>query len=399
MRGWLNLSGDHPLTIYLSIDCDKELARHALYLMLVTMDRWQNVRLEWGNRDEIPALAFLCRNNAPPGGEPHIWTPLLETFELNTLCNEVGVGQLVETLAIIMHNAPKLRHFIWINQSWKPPTAPYKLGIAWTHLSELTLSYFMSPRDCIEIMIQCPLIQSCTFGLVRLQAATPLPISPTVLPHLHTLSINSFINLSNFFDALVLPVLQDVRILNRLHEDEDLVDLEVTVPEWCQGSFISLLCRSSCALEILHLGTPTMSEDDLIECLGLVNVSLKHLYVKGLSEGPFGPFVTSRTLNLLAHHVSTDGKISCFCPNLSIIQFDDCLVSPLPEGALADMIKSRWSLSPEFFSHQRTCGERLTEVILDVRRGVIPIVDARRLKLMQQEGLSLTIEAISSRFF
>jgi len=41
MRGWLNLSGDHPLTIYLSIDCDKELARHALYLMLVTMDRWE----------------------------------------------------------------------------------------------------------------------------------------------------------------------------------------------------------------------------------------------------------------------------------------------------------------------------------------------------------------------
>jgi hypothetical protein len=386
LRAWLKLSGSHPLSIYLHANCDQTLADEALDVLLLSMNRWQHVSLHWYNEHSIPVLSARCVDKADANAEPRIWVPLLETFQLHTALGGYDIDdQLAADLTIIMHNAPKLRTFRWTTQSQDPPMASYDIRLAGTQLSKLELGSFLSLQNCIDILSQCPLIEVCNFPLVRLHCNVHPLISPTTLRHLHTLYIDSFINMSNFFSSFILPALRNIRVDSIPNESEYEEDIDL--PEWSQATFISLLRRSSCAPNFLSLGV-AMSKADLIECLQSVNGSIKSLTVRRVSDVPF---VTDRTLNLLTHHVLETGEISCLCPNLCLIDLHDCLISPLPEGALADMIESRWSISSDVLSHRHACSDSRMVVRLWVRLGVVPVVDARRLKVMMKKGLHLSI--------
>jgi hypothetical protein len=137
-----------------------------------------------------------------------------------------------------------------------------------------------------------------------------------VLPELQSLIIGARDNPGPMFDAITVPKLRELVINSSL---------------WPHPSIQAFLRRSACPLESFNLYHPPLNEAQFIECLEIVQRTLKEFTVH-VSH----PLITDVVLERLTDTLSNENIL---CPNIEVIALYSCIsCSPV---RVAAMVQSR----------------------------------------------------------
>ncbi|EEB97438.1 hypothetical protein MPER_03244, partial [Moniliophthora perniciosa FA553] len=144
-----------------------------------------------------------------------------------------------------------------------------RLIIPWDQLTSLKLEAVTANR-CLKILELAPKLVSCHFGIKRVREPSfQLPLQITH-PKLYRLSITADVDVGDFFEPLTIPGLQELEIAVTTKADRE---------QWHQqAELLEFLERSCCALEVLTLRRPSLTENVLFQCLSRVP-SLKRLEI------------------------------------------------------------------------------------------------------------------------
>ncbi|KAF8910609.1 hypothetical protein CPB84DRAFT_1764118 [Gymnopilus junonius] len=258
----------------------------------------------------------------------------LETFEMQTVegLEDVVVQELSEAAT----KAPNLQQFIWDN----PSRRASRIVLPWPNLTRLTLNTGIDVDQCLSTMAQLSKITHLTFQNITM-STTVLNNLQVTLPELTSLVICSEFPIgSSLFDEITLPKLKEL-VLN--------------IRSWPHHSVTSFLRRSRCPLESLNLYFPPVAELELIECLEIVQNTLKEFTVQGSDNGVAPLPVTDTLLDRMTYKSAG----SVLCPHIVVIALYEC-VSCSP-GRFADMVRSR--LAP---TSPPTSGASTTETRQDL---------------------------------
>lgn len=192
-----------------------------------------------------------------------------------------------------------------------------------SQLSKLALDCDFPPDQCLDVLHQCPNLE--TFSQLRLRESSLVVPHPgvLVLSRLHTVRVRCReSSLRIFFDYLALP---------------SLVDLDLTfypLEQWPHLSFHSLLSRSSCNLQVLSIQFAIMSRLELLECLR-ATPSLVRLCIGGMD------CLDNWVLGELRF---VDGGSRNLVPNLRyfMAQAQQAIGDDITNESFIDMIESRW---------------------------------------------------------
>lgn len=365
LEKWIKLSGLHPLELALNFSPYRhDINIKVLQVVLKELHRLRSLIIEWADRKTRPVF-----------GGVQLQMPLLEALCIHTpFRNEHDLeDQLVDDINHLLHDSPRLKSFEWMSEQYFPTgTHPVhsqsKIRLPWAQLTHIDLFCFLSLQDCITILSQCRLIETCSiYQVITDSSSVPIP-SPITLPHLRSLYLNCIMDLSHLFDSFTLPALQELSITT-VHFDWQDQWLD-TAPEWHGDDFNSLLMRSRCAITSLSIDV-AISAGDLLETMRLIQSSIESLSIRGVSHLPI---VTVPLLLLLTRRPGDEASESLF-PNLKKLRLVDC-IGHLRDDVLADMIQSRsW-----------------VDVVLSVRLGDIPDGDMRRIENLKKDGLFASVE-------
>lgn len=241
------------------------------------------------------------------------------------------------------------------------------LKIPWSQLTRCKMGA-RSLDECFQILKLCPRLIDVEFFSSR-GFGPDVSRSTLQLPNLQSIHFLFPISLlGDFFDCITLPALIDFTHFDGF---------------WSQREFISLLKRSNCRLQKLHIRTGLLSitDGDLMDILQLTP-SLTVLNLSGVS-----PVMGIATLDRLTYRGSSSGGY--VLPNLQTFRL--CHYSHFINHAFVDMLESRWGSSGSFEEANSPRNEpvRLERCFLDLLDGVINVDTSVRTRLrgLRAEGL------------
>lgn len=293
---WLSRSGD--LSLSLSIQSHLLTVGKVQSLLATCARRLQHVKLLFPEKDSsmLPDCEY----------------PRLTSLEIQS---PHGLQHMsINKLSDIAKHAPALQRFTW-NSATGCAVRPLPVTLYWRTLTHLTLRATISINHCLHILSQVTNAVQLEFGTVLAQPDEPRSLNIT-LPQLSSLYINSVHSISEVFDTLTLP---------------HLTNLSISTFLWPHASVVGLFRRSRFPLQNLIIFHASVMEAELIECLDLVQSTLKELTVQGSESST----VTDTLLERLTPKHGDD----VFCARLECLAFYDCIsCSP---GGLARMAQSR----------------------------------------------------------
>ncbi|KAH9481742.1 hypothetical protein JR316_0006269 [Psilocybe cubensis] len=294
---WFSRAGACPLS--LSVEDDNICSERVMWIISSYGHRFQHLRI---NIPQPVTLQFGNANGYTSLETFEIITPYgLEDFQIAALCNSV------------LMTAPRLREFSWNNSAHFPPSP---LRMHWGNLTRLSLNTSVHVDQCLMIMSKLERITHLTFHNICLSNPT-LSNLKIHLPELTSFIICGDYNISRIFEEATTPKLNEL-ILNLRY--------------WPGRAVTDFLRRSRCPLQSLNLYFPPLTESDLLECLQIVQGTLKEFTVQS------NPGMYSVTDDILDRLTDT-GVGQVLCPHLSVIALYDCIsCSP---GRFAKMVRSR----------------------------------------------------------
>ncbi|KDR76196.1 hypothetical protein GALMADRAFT_267841 [Galerina marginata CBS 339.88] len=293
---WFSRAG-HCLLSF-SVQDDNILIKNVAETVGKLAPRWRHLRF---NIPEDTCLSIPPSNNYSA----------LETFEIYT---PEGLDVcLVEDLSGALLNAPNLWQFIWDNGDRRPSP----IDLHWTNLTRLTLNTSINIAQCLTIMSMLTGITHLTFQDITMSTCI-LSRRDIILPELTSFVICAECSMAPVFEEITLPKLEEL-VLN--------------IKTWSHSSLINFLRRSRCPLESLNLYFPPLTETELIECLEIVQNTLKEFTVQGTGNG------IHSIGDCLLDRLTDNGKDDVLCPKVVVIALYECIsCSP---GHFARMVESR----------------------------------------------------------
>ncbi|KAF8636619.1 hypothetical protein AX17_003429 [Amanita inopinata Kibby_2008] len=356
MSTWLQRSAACPLSLYAQVQSTGFDIANLFFLLLDAYRlRWKDLRLVLPSTWIEAALQVLEKG-----------APSLEVLRIR-IARSQGNSTFQKPFTITDISAPRLRCLSWgITGSQRAVVLPQL-----SHLTELEVDYELSISECLDILRQCPNLETCEFWKIRnlpsvLESHSVFPI---VLPRLRTFTLHSTPIGCTLLDYLTLPALTMLKIAISIDESDRNI--------WLQSSFNGFFARSSCSLQSLILQDALPSESALIQCLQCVSPSLTQLHLLD-TRGIF--VLRDDVLSLLTVRHGQDGSVYCLCPRLEVLRFGRSLLST--DGFLADMVESRWrqgDLSRHHITRLRSMNPSIGTV--DHPQ------DVRRLTALREEGL------------
>lgn len=294
---WFSRAGTCPLSF--SVEDDNIWVQRVMSTLGNLDHRFRHLKI---NIPQSAGLQFEPDRNYSALETFEIFTPQgLEDFQVATLSSS------------LLMNAPKLREFIWNNGAHLPPS---HIRMHWGNLTRLTLNTSINIDQCLMIMSKLERVTHLTFHNICLSNPSVSHLNVT-LPELTSFIVCADYNISRIFEEVTIPKLNEL-ILNLRY--------------WPNRSITNFLRRSRCPLQSLNLYFPPLTESDLIECLQIVQSTLKEFTVQS------NPGMYSVTDNIIDRLTDT-GVGEVLCPNLSVMALYDCIsCSP---GRFANMVRSR----------------------------------------------------------
>ncbi|KZP16456.1 hypothetical protein FIBSPDRAFT_60576 [Athelia psychrophila] len=370
MSRWLQFANQQPLSICLDAGYADGIADLALDVILEHQSSWSEVELRWRSPNVLPLFGNLFT--------PH-HAPLLQKFTIVTEFEDFSDAEspLDARLGRMLAGSSQIHSFEWKTDQLYDTMEPVHLStIPFGSLRQLKLGCSMAFSCCLEVLCHTPLIECCEFTYVQNVHEHSFS-GPICLPHLHSLCIKTDSNMENFLDTLTLPSLQRIEVVFRISSgDKDSEDeLAGDFGPWPHAEFLSLLQRSACPLEELTLVAP-VAEDALLEYLHLASLTMKTISLRGkLGWASIG----QRALKLLT--ILPNSTEGILCPNIRKIRFDNCIIGPLPQNSMADMIQSRML----YCAHNRS-RESPLEVYLSAPVDFVDEEDWRRLTVSKRRS-------------
>jgi len=372
IQQWIDRSGSRPLSFHIaeSIHQDNMTAEaltsaRVLDLFIPYYLRWQNVFLEYQDWRLDTGLSRVLDKVSPP---------LLESLHLaRDWWRPIDTEQL-----LLLLSAPRLRKITWTSN-----TTLMSLVVPFAQLTELFLERPILMEECLSILRDSPNLVSCQFlVLATVGSLTPSTDSPRLTPMVHnlrSLDLTAEMGLGGFLDLLELPHLAELT-LGRIGRFPPLANENQF---WPQAQFTSLLSRSKCSLEQLHLCDMDLSPSDMIDCLQQVSPSLERLILANDGRTPHAS-VTDDVLKLLTYRpdLMALGELPPLCPKLEFVKFWGC--SSSTDGVLADMIESRWLLN------RKTSPVKPLSIVF-VMLGPTHPGDISRLEALNKERIGISI--------
>ncbi|KAF7983201.1 hypothetical protein HWV62_23466 [Athelia sp. TMB] len=323
---WLARTGTCPLSvslyIYFAPDAQQfSSAEHSAIAKLTQalmnrVSQWQRIQLYIPTSSLIPATVFAVR-----GGDR---SPMLEELFVYT-STSMSPG-LVTALGIVSKTSkvPTLKFSI---QGQHP--GPAHLAVLADLISEVIVKGYASADEVLDIVRTCPRLTRWIVDISSLFQGGPMPAATPFDVHANLQAIDVTINgggWGGFLDVLTLPALQNVFFKGGKR----------TAMLWPQSMFSAFIARSQCQLTHFGLRGIAIMQQDLLKILQLTSDTLESIEISGTN----GKSVQDEVLEELS---PTASPVGFLCPKLQEILWTDCI--KCSEGALADMIKSRWLAS------------------------------------------------------
>ncbi|KAF7971633.1 hypothetical protein HWV62_20662 [Athelia sp. TMB] len=238
-------------------------------------------------------------------------------------------------LAGALHSSPRLRKFSW-RTGWLDFHESL-LAIPWNQLTHVELDCRISLDSFTKISSQLTNVEHCSLHRVWGERSQLAPAPPAILPHMKVFELSCAMSITSLLSAVVLPAITELKI------DHFAAAMGAHAPSWSQPAFDALFTGSSCNLRRLFLDVQTpISELEILACLQLASNTLVELYIGGTVK------VDDQVLSALTAQ-KTGPAAAFICPKLEILDLRRCLCSS--DGALADMVASRWKEDREWEGH------------------------------------------------
>jgi F-box-like len=302
---WFSRSRNCPLTFTVQ---GGQLAPSLIQCLAKFSERWKHVNIYF----PPSFLAYLSavRNRLP----------CLQTLDLGVCLGREGVAQVVDAFK----NAPQLWAVALPNCA-----KPSLFQLPWHQLTKLFVSG-IAIEDVLSALQRCPnlvelgVVEPALSDDESLRGDYTFPNRPIVdLHQLKYLDVSLTIQTEEFFDHLLLPALRDLSMITHLSLDE-----------WPQSEFMSLLFRSSFNLTRLTFHDLGISAGELIEIL-------QHTPL--LVEFDFITYYFARDDSLmkrLIYDADSDEENPCLIRKLEVLTFRNDLFNNL--SFVWDLVNSRW---------------------------------------------------------
>jgi hypothetical protein len=288
--------------------------------------------------------------------------PLLESLEVGTI-DLPSSSRLFLWFQSVVRKAPRL-HVLHIDGFQN-----YFKDVSWGQLTDIELKCRLSIVTCFLILSQAHRVERCVFN-IHVASAMPSTSSLITLHHLKKCSIISSISLTELFDRISCPALQDL----------SLYQYDVAV--WPKESFSSFMTRSSCSLLNFDTTLPEMTEEDAMQCLRDMPTTLISLELSTFN-------VTDQVLKLLTvGSLETNGS-GCICPRLERITMR--LAINTTDGVFADMVESRMHDSTELTNMQISRLSYVFVTFVDNKE------DVERLLRWEKRRLEVVVDVMSGQ--
>jgi hypothetical protein len=298
-HAWLSKSGTCPLSLALEgrVYEVPTQGRHPMVDAIIPYcDRIKSLDL---NIDAQILFAFMSKEGI---------FPVLQSIKINI---PHSYGPDPPNTWRALENAPALRRVYFHNIN-HPKTAK----LPWIQLTHLFFgnSVPIEPRKCLDLLQQCPNLESCVFLRIRVTSLNPSFVHTQVLhSSLRSLQVRARLNLSTFFDCLTLPALRDIHVAYDLGHPQ----------------FISLLERSRCRIERF-----------------VIDAQLTPRYftqyfknMPHLAELDIRAYTSSTSFRKLLQQLTLVGNSGDLCPGLRVLRLSN--EPPLSSRDLINMVNSR----------------------------------------------------------
>jgi hypothetical protein len=264
-------------------------------------------------------------------------------------------------VSIHLESSSRLRNYI------TPPTPEMVVDILHgCRIANLIMDITLSVQNCVEMLRSCTQIVRCSFTRITLFSEYPQPtnIEPIPLFDLQSLRLRTNGDIGPLFSQFKLPALANLSVEYTSSLGDNL---------WPQSEFATLISRSACPLQGLHLRGITMPSAELIACLHCVN-SITEISIVD----------AGRCLNdfVLAAMTFRSNEGTPLNPRLEKVHFYGHAYS---DQAVVDMVESRWrhSTSAIFQTAAQVACLKTVRVVLHVTSGD----PWQRLQRFHREGL------------
>ncbi|KAK7030385.1 hypothetical protein VNI00_014129 [Paramarasmius palmivorus] len=347
LEEWLSRSKSFPLNLSLvyveettkvrTLEEEETLDYSRLWDTLSVLSkhllRWEKVYLDLSQLPEFvefPSTLPLSESKVPV---LRIQDLGLRSFDYHHRHNGLRlIPAIQQWISSLMGCAPSLHTFA----SYGPGRLD-RLVVPWDKLTNLSLEAVTANR-CLKIIELAPNLVSCHFGIKRVREPSfqlPLEINHAALKQL---TITADMDVGDFFEPLSLPELSELEIVVTTKADRE---------QWHQqAELLSFLQRSCCPLEVLVLRKPSLTENILLQCLSNVP-SLKQLEIS-FNSSSSGKLIGHSLLQKMTINGNSSDKDDLkpnelLCPLLESLVLIRCLSESLEDGALGEMVASRWS--------------------------------------------------------
>jgi hypothetical protein len=310
---WLVRSGILPLSIYAFFYSSNPGLTAVAVLEIFTKyaERWYRVTFD------IP-LSFFDTFECVKGRLPTLQYLSLQVDEAEEERNTLDMFSIAPQLHAVhleggdtFSITPQAVHL----------TGDFSVSLPTSQLSTLHINNYFN--KCLDALRLCPYVVDCVFNA---DAALIDGLPPQVsAPLLESLTINIFENsdvLATIFDTLTIPAAYELICRG--------IDMLMKFPH---TSFISLISRSSCSLQILSLEGFDITESDLTECFRAVPL------LRELSLYDIG--ITQDIFQMLHPGYPSNSHLSdILLPKLERFKYSgDIKIDPT---VLTSFLKSRW---------------------------------------------------------
>ncbi|KAJ7659757.1 hypothetical protein DFH06DRAFT_1130510 [Mycena polygramma] len=251
LETWLSRSGQQPLTLSASYQCDSATSSSEALTLLLTNHADHMVDLElWLPRTDLVRVFDTFSGTFP----------LLESLQVFDTEPGVDIGPCAFS---VLKTCPRLREVLSNNATLHPRPD----GIPWAQLNRFQ-GYDLNPLNACGILRATPLLEECTLEF-DVETDTDISTEPAIrslskLRSLKFLGGTQEVHDHGIFDIVTLPALRQ---------------LEVGLEDHTLPRFLSFLSRSSCRLLSLRLRCD-IAPLNLVRCLGalphLLELSLTH---------------------------------------------------------------------------------------------------------------------------
>ncbi|KAJ3800867.1 hypothetical protein GGU11DRAFT_754065 [Lentinula aff. detonsa] len=277
-RLWLDRSRNVPLTLTLLVRATDRFdggRRATSYEEFVPLAATKVLTMFVSHLPRVRALALLFALpviRAIPKLHPVGDNVCNQLEKLHLVTSFENTAQEITWTRSLVHSAPNLRH-LYFDSSMVP--LPIVRGEEWClrlRTINLDAAYGIPPQDFFLLLrnspelVQCVIVMNLDESLNHLTRWDEMP--KVVHSALQELSLSSEdIFLGNVLNLLTLPALVSLKLST------------VGDEAWPHTELMNFLSRSLCILKELKLDSERMTDDQFLIYLGLVNKSLRALYL------------------------------------------------------------------------------------------------------------------------